>query len=217
MRGGDVDAVLGAAEALADLDLKATVDQVRAGLDSGGEPRAILEQCRRGLTIAGQRYARAEYFLSELLLAAEIFKQVLRLLEPKLEEGALAAGTVGKLMIATVKGDIHDLGKNIVVLLARGGGFQVYDLGVDVSVQALVDAAREVQPDIVGLSVLLSTGFPAARETVQAIRQADLSPWPKIIVGGGVVTEEVRAYTGADAWADDVVRGLDLCKAWCGV
>jgi len=195
--------------------MDAALALVRARLDSGEEPVAILEECRDGMEIVGERYAKGEYFLSELVLAGEIFKRAMYLLQPKLAAGK-AVGTLGRLMIGTVKGDIHHIGKNIVVAVARGAGFEVHDLGVDVPVETFVNRAREVEPDVVGLSVLLSTCFPATRDTVQALKGAGLSLSPKIIVGGGVVTEKVREYAGADAWANDAVEGINICKVFCG-
>lgn len=213
--GNDLESLSDLRDALANLEMDAALALVRARLDSDEDPVAILNECRDGMAIVSERYDKREYFLSELVFAGEIFKRTMHILEPKLQS-CNAVRTLGSLMIGTVKGDIHGIGKNIVVAVARGAGFEVHDLGVDVPLETFVNRARELKPHIVGISVLLSTCFPATREVVQALKGAGLSPSPKTIVGGGAVTERVREYAGADAWADDAVKGINICKAFCG-
>ncbi len=182
-------------------------------LDSGGDPLAILDDCRTAMEIVGKRFEVGDYFLPELLLAGEMLKQIAALAKPRIQQ----TGDVrkqGKVVIGTVKGDIHDLGKDIVSFMLDVNGFEVHDLGVDVPAQTFVDKIATVKPDVVALSGFLTLAFDSMKETIAAINAAGLREGIKIMVGGGMVDDSVRVYTGADAYGADAVAAVTLSKSW---
>lgn len=199
------------ADRIADLDEGAALALVQASIESGTEPLAIIEECQRGLQAVGERYQSGIYFISGLIMGGEIFREVMELLGPQLE-ATLSDGPAGTVLLCTVRGDIHDLGKGIVEMLLRSHGFDVHDIGVDVPPAEVARVARELRPDIVGLSGLLTAAFPSMKTTVEALRSVagELDAPLPVIIGGGPVNEQIREFTGADLWADDAVRGVDL-------
>lgn len=199
--------------AVADLDEVAALDTVKGRLGAGDNPLTIIDECEQGMRMVGERYERREYFLSGLIMAGEIFRQVMELAQPSLEQ-LLAGHVSGRVLIGTVQGDIHDIGKDIVHMALRSFGFTVEDLGVDVPPAKFLERAIEVRPDIVGLSGVLTISFSSMRETVQMLRH-DASPSLRgvpIIIGGGMVNEDICRYVGADYWASDGVEGVRLCR-----
>jgi methanogenic corrinoid protein MtbC1 len=191
------------------------VEAVRGSVQQGADPIGILEECRRGMSLVGERFQNGEYFLAELLLAAEIFKEATALLEPHVA----TAGTsepLGKVLLATMKGDIHDLGKNIVATLLRAYGFDVYDLGVDVPAAALVERVEEIKPEFVGFSALLTTAFASMKEATHLLVQARLRHRIKLLVGGGVTSPAVKEYVGADFQTVDAMEGVVYCLGIAG-
>ena len=197
-------------EAIVELEMRAAVDEATAALAAGRDALAVLEEGRQALTEVGERFDRGEYFLSELTVAAEAFRQVSTVVEPALAEGA--QHSLGTVVIGTVKGDIHDLGKNIVAIMLQASGFTVHDLGVDVAPAAFATKAREVEADIVALSGLLTLAFDSMRETVAAIREAGQARPPRIMIGGGPVDEMVRRHVGADAVGRNAAQAVTLAK-----
>ena len=199
------------ANGLADLEEEKVAGLVTEKLSGGVDPAALVAELRQGMGIVGERYKTGDYFLSELIVSGEIFKDSMKLIEPHL--GTTAEGeTPAKIVLATVKGDIHNIGKDIVAVLLKGAGFEVYDLGTDVSPQALVDKLKETEAGILGMSGLLTPSFDSMKETVEAIAAAGLRDKVKIIIGGGVVTELVQRHTGADAHTDDGLEGVHICR-----
>lgn len=197
---------------LADLDEEGVLAGVKGGLESGADPLALFDACRQGIVRVGQRYEEGEYFVSDLMMAAEIFKQAAGLLEPRLT--GVVTQKKGTLVIGTVQGDIHDIGKDLVVSLLRASGFDVHDLGVDVAPATFVEKVQETGARVVALSGLLTIAFDAMKATADAFDQAGLRPGVKIMIGGGPVTESVRAYTGADAWGDNAQAAVNLAVGW---
>ena len=179
-------------------------------LEEGTDPLALLAECREGMTRVGELFQEGEYFLAELLLSAELFKDVVAVLEPHLAR-LRNAEPLGKVVLATMQGDIHDLGKNILVTLLEVNAFEVHDLGVDVAPERLVEKVREVEPDIVGLSSLLTTSFHSSRRAAELLRDAGLRDDLKLIVGGGVTTPAFKEYVGADFQTLDVSEGVAYC------
>lgn len=184
-------------------------------LDSGQDPVHILEMCREGMDIVGKRFEQGEYFLPELMLAGEMLNQISDMAKPKLTQTSKAEH-LGKVVIGTVEGDIHDIGKNIVVFLLDVNGFEVFDLGVDVPAQKFVEAINNVQPQVVGLSGFLTLAYDSMKRTIAAIKDAGLRDKVKIMIGGGQINEQVKEYAGADAYGKDAVAGVSLAKAWIG-
>ena len=161
----------------------------------------------------GQRFADSEYFIPDLVYSGEILKEITDMVKPKLAKAA-EVKRVGKVIIGTVAGDIHDIGKDIVVFMLDVNGFEVYDLGVDVPVQKFIEKIKESGAPIVGLSGFLTLAFDAMKQTIEAIKDAGLRDKVKVMIGGGQITEEIKKYTGADAYGKDAMVGVSLAKKW---
>lgn len=185
-------------------------------LESGTQPLEVLEACRKALDVVGQRFEEGAYFLPELMLAGEMMNQITEIIKPKLAEMP-DRERYGKVLIGTVEGDIHDIGKNIVSFMLDVNGFEVRDLGVDVPPQKFVDAIQDFQPQVVALSGFLTLSFDAMKNTVAAIQSAGLRDKVKIMIGGGQINEEVKEYAGADGYGRDAVAGISFAKKWVGV
>ncbi|MBC7248668.1 MAG: cobalamin B12-binding domain-containing protein [Anaerolineae bacterium] len=201
--------------AIADMREEDALRIVREMVESGSDPMTILDAAREAMAVVGQRYEEGTYFLPELMLAGEMLGQITEIVKPALAK-APEVTRYGKVVIGTVQGDIHDIGKNIVTFMLDVNGFDVLDLGVDVPPQKFVEAIRDFQPQVVGLSGFLTLAFDAMKETVDAIKEAGLRDGVKIMIGGGQVTEEVKTYTGADAYGRDAMAGVSLAKQWVG-
>ena len=184
-------------------------------LDAGTSPLEVLDTCRKGLDAIGKRFEEGIYFLPELMLAGEMMNQVTEILKPKLAEMP-DRERQGKVLIGTVEGDIHDIGKNIVSFMLDVNGFEVRDLGVDVPPQKFVEAIKEFQPQIVALSGFLTLSFDAMKDTVAAIESAGLRDKVKIMIGGGQINEEIKEYAHADGYGKDAVAGVTYAKKWVG-
>lgn len=200
------------AVAIAGLDAPSALALVRKRLDDGGDPLAILNACRDGMMLVGERFQKGEYFVSDLLQSGSIFRQAAGILEPRL--GAGSGTPRGTVVVGTVKGDLHDLGKNLVVMMLKATNYAVHDLGVNVPPPRFVEALQETRASALGLSGLLTTSFGPMKETVAAVDAAGLRPGVRIMIGGGPTSEQVRAYTGADAWGADAQSAVNLCTQW---
>jgi methanogenic corrinoid protein MtbC1 len=202
------------ATALADLEEESALKLVQERLDAGDDPMAILKSCHEGMAMVGKRYEGSEYYVSDLIMAGEIFKEAMALLGSRLK--ADTSSKRGKVVAGTVKGDIHDIGKDILVTILKAANYDVLDLGVDVPPQKFVEAVKESGATIVGLSGLLTTSFESMKETVAAFEAAGLRSRVKVMVGGGPVNEMVRAYVSADAFGADAQAAVTLCNQWIG-
>jgi methanogenic corrinoid protein MtbC1 len=198
---------------VADLKEQEALAVVRARLAAGDNPLAIVEACQMGLQIVGERYEQQIYFLAGLIMAGEIFRQVMELLQPTIEE-EFKGNESGTILLGTVRGDIHDIGKNSLSMLLNSYGFTVHDLGVDVAPVEFLLAAIQVKPDIIGLSGLITSSFEAMKETIHLIRvsgESEVSALP-IIIGGYMLTEQVSMYVKADYWVNDAMSGVRICQ-----
>lgn len=184
-------------------------------LDQGVAPLDILESCSKAMEVVGQRFEKGVYFLPHLMMAGEMLNEISTLIKPLIREQK-SGDQGGKVLIGTVEGDIHDIGKNIVVFLLEANGFQVRDIGINQKPAKFVEAIKEFQPKVVGMSGLLTLAFDSMKKTVQAIEEAGLRKTVRIMIGGGVVTEKIKDYSGADAYAPDAMAGVRLCKQWIG-
>jgi len=200
---------------LANLKEKEALKIVQDRLNAGDDPLSILGDARRGMEIVGKRFADSEYFIPDLMYSGEILKEITELVKPKLTKAA-DTKRLGKVVFGTVAGDIHDIGKNIVVFMLDVSGFEVYDLGVDVPAQKFVDKVKESGAPIVGLSGFLTLAYDSMKQTIEAIKDAGLRDKVKVMIGGGQITEEVRKYTGADAYGTDAMAGVSFAKKWTG-
>jgi len=200
---------------LADLKEDEVIAIVREKLDKNEDPMKILNEAGRGMEIVGKRFSESKYFIPDLVYSGEILKRINELVKPKLSgEGEVKKG--GKVIVGTVAGDIHDIGKDIVVFMLDVSGFEVNDLGIDVPVQKFVDAIKETNAPVVGMSGFLTLAFESMKETVDAIKEAGLREKVKVMIGGGQITDEVVKYTGADAFGKDAMAGVTLAKKWIG-
>jgi methanogenic corrinoid protein MtbC1 len=202
-------------DAIAELQKDEALRLTGEKLDADEDPQAILEEGRQGMEIIGKRFAEGEYFLPELIYSGEIFSQVSELVKPRLKAG-MTSKKLGKVIIGTVAGDIHDIGKDIVVFMLDVSGFEVYDLGIDVPAENFIGKIKETGAPIVGLSGFLTLAFESMKETVRAIEDAGLRDKVKIMIGGGQIDEDIRKYSGADAFGKDAMTAVALAKEWLG-
>ena len=200
---------------LADLKEQEAIKIVKDRLSAGEDPLRILGDARQGMQIVGQRFASSEYFIPDLVYSGEILKAVTELVKPRLTKAA-ESKKLGKVVFGTVAGDIHDIGKDIVVFMLDVNGFEVIDLGVEVPAQKFVEKIKETGAPIVGLSGFLTLAFDSMKETVEAIKAAGLRDKVKVMIGGGQMSDEVKKYTGADAYGKDAMAGVTLAKKWIG-
>jgi len=196
--------------ALVDFRKEEVIEAVKSRAERGESPVQILAECRRGMTIVGERFQTGEYFLAELMLSGEIFKGAMAILEPYLAK-TNPSKPLGKVVLATLKGDIHDLGKDIVAIMLKAQGFEVYNLGVDVSPDIVIDKVKETTPDFVGFSALITTAFDSMKQTAIMLQEAGLREQFKLMVGGGVTTPAVKEYVGADFQTTDATEGVAYC------
>ena len=201
-------------EAIASLDEAKALELTKELLEAGEDPTTILDDLRRAAEIIGSKFEAGEYFIADLVMAGEILKTVSELVRERLKALGRAREVVGRLLIGTVEGDIHDIGKNIVVTMAEAAGFEVIDLGVDVPPQKFVEAIKQYSPDIVGMSGLLTLAIESMKKTVDAIKEAGLREKVKIIIGGGRVDQYACQYIEADAWTNDAAHGVKTMLKW---
>jgi len=203
------------AKLLSDLKEPEALEFVEKALGEGVDPEVLLGEAKEGMNIVGERFANETYFIPDLVFSGAILKGVVKRLEPHLKKGE-AAERLGKVIIGTVAGDIHDIGKDLVVFMLDVNGFEVIDLGIDVPVQKFVDTIKETGSKVVGLSGFLTLAFDSMKQTVEAIDKAGLRDKVKIMIGGGQINEQVRGFTGADAYGKDAVEAVKLARGWIG-
>ncbi|MBI5446529.1 MAG: cobalamin B12-binding domain-containing protein [Deltaproteobacteria bacterium] len=199
-------------QALADLNEEEALRLVKEQLAGGTDPMAILRACQEGMALVGERFEKGEYFISDLMMAGEILKQASDVLKPLLKGAGEPTG--GRVVLGTVKGDIHDIGKDLVAGLLEASNFAVTDLGVDVPAERFVEALKETGATVLGLSGLLTMAFDSMRETVAAVEAAGLRSKVRVMIGGGPVDEKVCGFAKADAWGADAQAAVTLCKQW---
>jgi 5-methyltetrahydrofolate--homocysteine methyltransferase len=200
---------------LADLKEKEALKIVEDRLKAGEDPLKILDDARRAVEIVGKRFSDGEYFIPDLVYSGEILRSITDMVRPKITKAA-AAKRLGKVIVGTVAGDIHDIGKDIVVFMLDVNGFEVIDLGIDVPVQKFVDAIKNTGSKVVGLSGFLTLAFQSMKDTVEAIKKAGLRDKVKIMIGGGQIDDQVKSFSGADAYGKDAMEAVKLAKGWIG-
>jgi len=198
---------------LTELKEQEVLEEVGRLLKKGEPPLHILESCQRALRYVGDNYEQGRYYLSGLMMAGEIMRQVSEMLQCVLEK-SIHAKASGRVLLGTVQGDIHDIGKNLVGVILRCHGLELYDLGVDVSPEAFLKGALEFEPHVVGLSGLLCASWDTMRETIALLRGNTQGggSYVSTIIGGGLMDEKVCKYVGSDYWAPDAVNGAKLCR-----
>ena len=203
-------------DAIADMHDEEAIELARRLLDGGTPPEEVLEDCRKAMAIVGKLFEEEEYFIPELILAGETLRAISEIVKPRMADGGETAKN-GRIVLGTVQGDIHDIGKDIVSFMLDVNGFEVFDLGVDVAPETFVAKVREVHPEVVALSGFLTLSFDAMKETVEALEKADLRDGVKIMIGGGTVDNNVLEYAHADAYGDTAADAVNLAKGWTGV
>ena len=207
--------VLKVKEAIYDLDIDNIKDIVKERLDQGIEPWSIIKDgMGEGMAVVGDRFEKGEYYLADLILAGEVMKEGMEILEDKIDKAE--SGSKGTVILATVKGDIHDIGKNIVGVMLSASDFEVIDLGVDVPEDKIVKAVKDTGAPAIGLSVLLTTMIGAIKDVVDALKEAGLRDKVKIMVGGGTLDEKVGEYVGADSFGRFAGDAVSMAQKWTG-
>ena len=201
-------------QAIADMREEEAVSMAREMLDSGYDAVTLLGHCREAMELVGKRYEEGEYFLPELMLAGEMLRAIGDMAKPLIKQDQKASAAAGTVIIGTVQGDLHDIGKNIVTFMLEINGFNVIDLGIDVPVETFIDSIKKNKPQVVGLSGFLTLAFDAMKKTVETIQEEGLRNNLKIMIGGGQVDDAVKNYTGADAFGLNAMDAVSLCKRW---
>ncbi len=199
---------------IAELKEQEALDTVKKKLAAGDDPMKILADAREGMGVVGQRFGSGQYFIPDLIYSGEILRGIAQLVEPYIKSSKADTKKLGKVIIATVAGDIHDIGKDLVVFMLDISGFEVYDLGIDVPVKNIVDKIKETGAPVVGLSGFLTLAFDAMKETIDAIKKEGLRDKVKIMIGGGQIDDTVQNYVGADAWGKDAMAAVTLSRQW---
>ena len=202
-------------EMMADLKEDEVLALVKEKIAGGGDPMGILDDARAAMEVVGKRFESSEYFIPDLMMAGEILREISDIVKPLLQQSA-GSSKKGKVLIGTVAGDIHDIGKDIVTFMLDVSGFEVLDIGIDVPVEVFVQKVKEFGPQVVGLSGFLTLAFDSMKKTVEAIQASGLRDSVKIMIGGGQMDDEVRKYAGADAFGKDAIAAVNLCKQWIG-
>ncbi len=200
---------------MADLKEEETLGRVQELVAAKTDPLEILAAARAAMEIVGKRFETYEYFIPDLVMAGEILTAISAIVKPLLTQGE-EGPKKGRVIIATVEGDIHDIGKDIVVFMLEVSGYEVLDLGIDVPIETVVEKTREFQPRVVGLSAFLTLAFDSMKQTIEALEAAGLRKNIKIMIGGGQIDEEIRQYVKADAYGRDAIAAVNLCKQWIG-
>lgn len=200
---------------IADLKEKETIAMIKDLIRAGVNPMEILEALQPAMELVGSRFEKGVYFIPDLFMAGEIMKQISEIVKPLLKK-EIEKVKKGKVLIGTVEGDIHDIGKNIVTFMLDVSGYDVFDLGIDVPINLFIEKVREFEPEVVGLSGFLTLAFDSMKKTVEALEQAGLRDKVKIMIGGGQIDDEVRRYVRADAFGKDAMAAVNLCRQWIG-
>jgi methanogenic corrinoid protein MtbC1 len=195
------------------MDEMGSLAAIHRRLEAGESALALMDECRTGMERVGELYEQGTYFISALIMAGEIFREAAEILLPRLELTPRPLNA-GRVVMATVKGDIHDIGKNIVITLLDAHGFTVVDLGVDVPAETIADAVEAERPDVLGLSCLLTTGFTGMRQTIAAVRKRTAG-WPRrlpVVIGGAPIDQTVADQSGADGWCTDGIHSIAIVR-----
>lgn len=202
-------------KAVSELEEEKVMEMLSEFVSSNPDPeeaQKIVSACQEGMGIVGDLFEKGEYFVGDLIFAGELLTGAINLLKPVL--GNKSSSKAGKIVLGTVHGDLHDIGKNIFKSMAEAAGFEVYDLGIDQPADAFVNKVKEVNPEIVGMSGVLTLALESMKNTVEELKKAGLRDKVKIIIGGNPVTKEGCDYVGADAFTTNAAEGVKICQGW---
>ncbi|MHA1112770.1 MAG: cobalamin B12-binding domain-containing protein [Promethearchaeota archaeon] len=206
---------MGFIEEVVDLNEDAVREHLKSRLDSNEDPLAIMNDVKTAMKIIGDKFSEKEYFLPELIMSGEILKDIFEVLQPKLKSGA-PPETKGKVVLGTVAGDIHDIGKDIVRFMLDVNGFEVIDLGVDVSAEKFIEAVKEHKPKVLALSGFLTLAFDSMKEIIEKLKADGIRDTLKIMIGGGTIDERIVDFVGADKYGESAVEAVKLAEHWMG-
>ncbi|MDT3700218.1 MAG: cobalamin-dependent protein [Thermincola sp.] len=201
-------------QAVADLDEKKVLKLVKQCLKDGQKPKFLIEKIALGMDKVGELYEQGEYFIADLIMAGSIFKDILSISGMKFDSEEPFHTKSGKIVLGTVAGDLHDIGKDIFKRMAEVRGYEVHDLGVNVPVSVFVEQVMAVRPHIVAMSGVLTLALESMKETVEGLNQAGLREQVKVLIGGRPVTREASLWIGADNYTRNAVEGLEICERW---
>jgi len=202
-------------QAVGDLDenkLMEILNDFISGNPTEEEAIKVVNACQNGMAVVGELFEKEEYFIGDLIFSGELLMEAINILKPLI--GSSSSDKVGSIVLGTVHGDIHDIGKNIFKSMSEAAGFEVYDLGIDQPVSAFVEKIKEVNPNIIGLSGVLTLALESMKETIDEIKGAGLRENVKIIIGGNPVTKDACIYVGADAFTTNAAEGVKICQGW---
>jgi 5-methyltetrahydrofolate--homocysteine methyltransferase len=202
-------------ELISELKKKEAIEVTERRLKAGEDPLKILDDGRKAMQIVGARFSEGTYFIPDLVYSGKILGEIAEIIKPVWSQSP-ESKKLAKIVIGTVAGDLHDLGKDLVTFMLDINDFEVYDLGIDVQPQTFVEKIKEVQPEVVGMSGFLTSVYQAMKDTVDAIAEAGLRDQVKIMIGGGVMDDEVKRFSGADAYGRDAMAAVDLARKWTG-
>lgn len=192
-------------------------EMIRTKIENNEDPLKIMDEVKQAMKQIGDNFEQKVYFLPDLILSGEILRDIFEQLGPKLKESGKQEQKIGKVLLGTVAGDIHDIGKDVVKFMLDANGFDVMDLGVDVPTEQFAEKMKEYSPDVLALSGFLTLTYDAMKETIQKIKDAGLRDTVKIMIGGGTIDESIVDYVGADAFGLSAVDAVKLAKKWMGV
>jgi len=202
-------------QAVGDLDeqvILSLINEFVASNPSGEDAQMVVQACQQGMAIVGDLFEKNVYYVGDLIFAGDLLTQAINAIKPVL--GGVGSQKVGSIVIGTVQGDLHDIGKNIFSSMAEAAGFEVYDLGIDVSPSAFVEKVKEVKPQIIGMSGVLTLAIDSMKKTVNALNEAGLRDSVKVIIGGNPVNEDACKQIGADSFTTNAAEGLKTCQGW---
>jgi len=194
------------------LEHEKVLEEIDTRLKQGEPPLKLIEECNQAMTEIGEKYKSKEYFLAELMLSGDTFKEAMDIIEPYFGQTTMKSDSKGKVVLATIQGDIHDIGKNILATLLKIEGFKIFDLGVDVNPEVIIEKVKEIKPDFLGFSALLTITFDPMKQVIEKLKEEGLRDQLKIMVGGGITTSRVTDYIGADFQTIDAMEGVDYCR-----
>jgi len=200
---------------ISELKKKEAIEVTERRLKAGEDPLKILDDGKKAMQIVGARFSEGTYFIPDLVYSGKILGEIAEIIKPVLSQSP-ESKKLAKIVIGTVAGDLHDLGKDLVTFMLDINGFEVYDLGIDVQPQTFVEKIKEVQPEVIGMSGFLTSVYQAMKDTVDAIAEAGLRDQVKIMIGGGVMDDEVKRFSGADAYGRDAMAAVNLARKWTG-
>jgi 5-methyltetrahydrofolate--homocysteine methyltransferase len=211
----DTNKFISITEAVRDGNSYDIVELVQSSLDSGNDPHKLFSAMIVGLEKCGKLFEKGEFFLTDLLMAGEAFTKGMEILEPHLAQ--ISIENIGKVLLGTVAGDVHDIGKNLVGFLLKSAGFEVIDIGTDIDTERFLQAVKEHQPDVLGMSALLTTTMLGMEDVIKSMDEEGLREKTKVIIGGGPVSKHFAEQIGADAYASDAVEGVNKIKELLGL